>query len=127
MSEVLDKMYLSLQNGQVPANWEAVGYPSLKPLTSWFVDFKQRVEVIRDWLQNGQPNAFWISGMFFPQGFMTGCLQTHARQYKIPIDELAFSFNVMGEEEPSEVEEPPEDGVYIYGFYMDGARWNREE
>ena len=57
---------------------------------------------------------------------MTGCLQTHARNYKIAIDKLSFAFNVMTEEEPSEVEEAPEDGVYIYGLFMDGARWDRE-
>jgi hypothetical protein len=33
----------------------------------------------------------------------------------------------MAEETLEEVEEIPEDGVYIHGFYMDGARFNRDE
>ena len=57
---------------------------------------------------------------------MTGCLQTHARNYKIAIDKLSFSFSVMPEEDPAEIEEPPQDGVYIYGLFMDGACWDRE-
>ena len=57
---------------------------------------------------------------------MTGCLQTHARQYKIAIDELAFSFEVIEAEHPDQVEAKPEDGVLIYGLFMDGARYNRE-
>ena len=32
----------------------------------------------------------------------------------------------MEEEDPSEISERPVDGVYIYGLYMDGARYNRE-
>jgi dynein heavy chain len=72
----------------VPANWESVAYPSLKPLASWYLDLKARVMFLEDWLVNGNPKSYWISGFFFPQGFLTGCLQTHARQYKIPIDEL---------------------------------------
>lgn len=81
---------------------------------------------MQNWLVNGNPNSFWLSGFFFPQGFMTGCLQTHARNYRIAIDKLSFSFQIMLEEEPEEVEEAPEDGVYIYGLFMDGARWDRE-
>lgn len=50
MSETLDKMYLSLQNGQVPANWAKVAYPSLKPLASWFLDLKDRVTFMDEWL-----------------------------------------------------------------------------
>ena len=127
MSSELDAMYLSLTNGVVPANWEAVAYPSLKPLTPWFADLVLRVDFLSTWLTQGSPVAYWISGLFFPQGFMTGCLQTHARQYKIAIDELAFSFQVLEAEEPGQVEERPVDGVYIYGLYMDGARYNRDQ
>ena len=92
MSEELDSMYSSFLNGKVPRNWEKVAYPSLKPLTSWYADLIERVTFMNDWLVNGQPTSFWMSGFFFPQGFMTGCLQTHARNYKIAIDKLAFSF-----------------------------------
>lgn len=95
MSEVLDSMYLSLQNGKVPDNWAKVGYPSLKPLSSWYVDLKERVEMFRVWLEEGNPVAYWLSGFFFPQGFMTGCLQTHARLHKIPIDKLSFEFEIL--------------------------------
>ena len=68
-----------------------------------------------------RPHAFWMSGFFFPQWFLTGCFYTHARNYKIEIDKLAFSFQIMPEEEPNEIEESPQDEVYIYGIYMDGA------
>ena len=127
MSSTLDAMYLSLTNGVVPKNWENVAYPSLKPLSAWFDDLIQRVEVLHQWLTEGTPMAYWISGFFFPQGFLTGVLQTHARQYKIAIDELGWAFEVLEAEEPSEVEERPKDGVLIYGCFMDGARWNREQ
>ena len=50
MSETLDKMYLSLQNGVVPGNWGKIAYPSLKPLASWYIDLKDRVTFMDDWL-----------------------------------------------------------------------------
>ena len=58
---------------------------------------------------------------------MTGVLQTHARKHKIAIDRLSFIFRYMEEEGCEDIEERPEDGVYIYGLFMDGARWDREE
>ena len=94
MSETIDKMYESIINNKVPGNWMAVGYPSLKPLSSWYDDLIVRVATMDTWLKNGNPLSYWMPGMFFPQGFMTGVLQTHAREYKIAIDFLSFSFEI---------------------------------
>lgn len=49
---------------------------------------------MRNWLVHGPPHCFWLPGFFFPQGFMTGVLQMHARKYSIPIDSLSFGFEV---------------------------------
>ena len=79
-------MYQSLINNQVPKSWEKDAYPSLKPLASWMRDLNDRVAFMNSWLKGGNPNCYWISGLFFPQGFLTGVVQTHARIYQLPID-----------------------------------------
>lgn len=126
MSEVLDGMYVKFMNNQVPANWTKVAYLSLKPLSSWFRDLIERVAFMERWLMEGNPNCYWMSGFFFPHGFMTGVLQTHARQYKIAIDRLVFAFEMITAETSESVDEAPEDGVYISGLFLDGARWDRQ-
>jgi dynein heavy chain len=125
MSSELDKMYVSFSNGQVPANWQFVAYPSLKPLMSWFRDLIERVAFMTKWLTGGHPNAYWISGFFFPQGFMTGVLQTYARKHTVAIDQLNFGFKILDCDEDG-ITLAPNDGVYVYGLFMDGARWDRD-
>jgi dynein heavy chain len=43
MSLELDKMFTSMLNNQVPANWTKVGFLSLKPLSAWMEEFIKRV------------------------------------------------------------------------------------
>merc|ERR1712086_658436 len=127
MSSELDAMFNSLLKNQVPTLWSKVAYPSLKPLSGWFKDLEIRVTFFNSWLTKGQPDCFNLPAFFFQQGFMTGILQLHARQYFIPIDSLQFSYKILPFEDASEVTEGPEDGVYIEGFFLDGARWDREK
>ena len=86
MSEELDKMSNSLFDNMVPEIWAKKGFLSLKPLASWIQDLNDRVTFLKDWIDNGTPKTFWISGFFFPQAFFTGTLQNYARKHTIAID-----------------------------------------
>ena len=123
MSMDLEQMGAKFLDDKVPLKWEAVGYPSLKPLSSWVTDFILRVNFLAKWLYEGPPKSFWVSAFFFPQGFMTASLQTYARKTQTPIDALQFKTNIKGIFE-EQVEEAPEDGVNIHGLFLEGARWD---
>jgi len=125
LSAELEKMGNTLFDQQVPANWEAVGYPSLKPLHAWFEDFLRRTKgFIGKWIDEGIPAAYWVSGFFFPQGFLTAILQNFARSHKMPIDTVSFSYKFL-DEEPADLYKP-DAGAYTYGLFFEGARWDRD-
>ncbi|XP_017780151.1 PREDICTED: dynein heavy chain 6, axonemal [Nicrophorus vespilloides] len=143
MSDALEEVYTAFSNNQVPKMWSARSYPSLKSLGSWIKDLELRLDFICVWLRSGQPNSYWISGFYFPQGFLTGTLQTHARKYNLPIDQLKFNFIVkpyvlhqeeikLGHDNNGGKEdyslygdlEAPRDGVNLHGIYMDASRWD---
>ena len=55
---------------------------------------------------------------------MTGAKQNYARKFKIPIDHIDFDFVVRDQD--GDCDEPPSDGVYCRGLFLEGARWNYE-
>ena len=72
---------------------------------------------MRNWLQQGHPPCFWISGLFFPQGFITGVLQNHARETKIPISDITFKYSVL-DRLPENINKAAT--VYLYIFILLG-------
>ncbi|CAG5125810.1 unnamed protein product, partial [Candidula unifasciata] len=143
MSEELENLYNAFLNNQVPGLWASAAYPSLKTLASWVKDLVMRCAFIKNWIAHGNPKSYWLSGFFFPQGFLTGALQNFARKYNLPIDHLSFKFNMLqvsrdqekvteemsqihkGETIPQDAELlSPDDGVLVHGLFMDGFAWD---
>jgi len=53
---------------------------------------------------------------------VTGTLQNYARKHIIAIDKLSFEFRMMDNMVVSEIEEKPEDGCYVHGIFLEGAK-----
>eukprot|EP01038_Epipyxis_sp_PR26KG_P008413 gene8413-11380_t len=124
MSNELELMFNCFIFQKVPLPWEEAGYPCLKPLASWVEDFVGRIDFMTRWLVDGPRPSYWLSGFFFPQGFMTAVKQTYSRDFKIPVDTLRIGCEMTGLD-AKDLEEPPDIGAFVYGLYMEGGRFNR--
>ena len=123
MSAELEEVQKALNTGKVPAFWAKKSYPSLKPLGPYTDDLIRRLNFFQNWIDKGQPPMFWLPGFFFVHAFMTGAMQNFARRYTLPVDTLNFEHVMLDKDDFTE---KPQDGVYVYGPFCEGCRWNKE-
>ena len=71
----LDRMY----DAKIPTVWIKLSWES-STLGAWFTDLYARNEQYRSWLKldkDTRPIAFWMTGFFNPQGFLTAMRQVN--------------------------------------------------
>ncbi|MCQ2815680.1 MAG: hypothetical protein MJ252_00290 [archaeon] len=127
MNDELESIVNCFYNNLVPKKWIDKGFLSMKPLMSWVADLNERINFFKDWYEKGTPVCFALSKFSFPQAFITGTLQNFARKHKCEIDLLSFEFKVLDDLTPDKVTERPEDGAYVYGMFLEGAKWSYEK
>ncbi|CAM9368513.1 unnamed protein product [Chrysoparadoxa australica] len=125
MSADLEVLGNDLFYAKIPAMWRTRSYPSLKSLSGYVADLLQRLTFFRNWLEDEPPSVFWICGFFFTQAFLTGASQNFARRYTVPIDHVKFDYEMM-KFDRDDCTGPPQDGVYVDGMFLEGARWDKE-
>jgi len=134
ISDAMDALIGFLFINTVPPNWLKVcgqigptGNYNRKNLADWFVNLKERYQQLDEWSKDPytRPPSVWISGLFNPMGYVTACLQMTARAKSLPLDSMMVSTKVMSVF-GNEVDAQPEEGTYVHGLFMEGAKWSIE-
>jgi dynein heavy chain, axonemal len=127
MSQDLDVLGNSFFNGQLPPLWAKVAPQTEKNLVNWIGHFERRFQQYRDWVDIEEPKVIWLSGLHIPESYTTALIQTTCRMKGWALDKSTMYSNVTKMTDPKEVTKRLEQGTYIQGLYLEGARWNMEE
>ena len=119
----------ALFDAKIPPKWLGKSWQSAT-IGSWFQGLLQRHDQLTRWLERGRPKAYWMTGFFNPQGFLTAMKQEVNRKHQA--DKWALDDVVM----TSEVTHPPKtyeslkdehpEGVYVYGLFLEGVQLARQ-
>ena len=123
LQDALDKMY----DARVPSAWADVSWLA-GSLGFWFTELLARHAQFHTWCFDGRPNAFWLTGFFNANAFITAMRQEITRNHKgWALDAVVCANEVTKLATKEEVHSAPKEGVYIYGLFLDGAGWNKRD
>jgi len=134
MSETMEDLALAFTINEWPGrnpfskcSWQKLSWPSMKTLAFQFMDMLRRVKQLENWVEElSKPTCLWLSGLFNPTAYLTAVMQVTGRATGLALDKTTTETHVTVMTSPTDervTKEQPENGVYVYGLYIEGARW----
>ena len=121
MESIIDAISLN----RVPTQWTILAYPSKRGLQNWLENLFKRIDqlnLFRDDPLN-IPKVVMISRLFNPQSFLTAIKQIIGRKTQQELNGLYIATEIT-KKTIEETEAPAKDGAYVFGFILEGARWD---
>jgi dynein heavy chain len=130
MNDQIEHTLQLLNEGSLPAVWMKYCPPTTKKLSSWMIHFKQRSEQYVSWVESGQPQVIWLSGLHSPQGFLSALLQTVCRSKGWALDETVIHTEVTKwtheDMMNGNISLDNKSSIFVRGLYLEGAAWDTE-
>ncbi len=131
MSQPMEDLIKAISINQWPGRnpfsacrWESKAWPSMKNLLSEFNDMLLRVAQLVSWSADLiTPISVWLPGLFNPTSYLTAVMQVTARRTGLPLDQMTTETHITTFIKHDAIDYYPEDGAFVHGFYIEGARW----
>lgn len=120
MEGLMDAIFLD----NVPAKWSKLAFPSSRGLTSWLINLKHRLDQLSYFRDDPSVvmKVVFLNRLKNPQSFLTAVRQKSSRDNGFELDKLYIQTDVT-KKMHNEIEGTPKDGAYVFGFHVEGARW----
>lgn len=131
ISEKMEETMDALVINKVPAAWAALAYPSRRGLETWIINLLHRVEQLNAFRDDplNLPKVIMVSRFFNPQSYLTAIKQVVAGVANqkagggVELNKLYIQTDIT-KKTIEEIDTIPKDGSYVYGFILEGARWD---
>ncbi|XP_050455387.1 dynein axonemal heavy chain 10 [Cataglyphis hispanica] len=127
MDAMLENISMALYNGNLPKEWAKFAPDTQKNLAGWMDHFQKRIDQYTSWSGANEPVVLWLSGLHVPETYLAALIQMACRKNNWPLDHSVIYTTVTRFSKPDDIEERPDLGCYVYGLYLEGARWDIEE
>ncbi|XP_012272400.1 dynein heavy chain 10, axonemal [Orussus abietinus] len=127
MDNILDSVSTALFNGALPQEWANLAPATRKNLAGWMDHFERRIEQYTLWAGCNEPVVIWLSGLHIPETYLAALVQMACRKNNWPLDRSLIYTAVTYFTKADEVEERPDQGCFVQGLFLEGARWDTRE
>lgn len=129
MTEKMEDLMAAIYANRVPAPWAKIAYQSTRGLASWLDNLRARLEQLNLWKDDPskKPTVTFLNRLFNPQSFLTAIKQVYCRATDQELNALLIYTDVL-KKFYWEADLPPAKdesaGAYVFGFQVEGARWD---
>ena len=121
MEALMDSMFLD----RLPEFWGKLSFTSTRGLSSWMDNLKHRLEQINSWKDDPLviPKVVFLNRLFNPNSFLTAIKQKTSQDEMYELNKLYIKTDIT-KKMFNEIPDVPPKGAYVFGFHVDGARWD---